>query len=107
MLYVPSFRGDDRVSMRAAVLDRARAWFRPQRPGPAPSPRQREAMKFYVTAGEARARTAPGDVESDAAPVAVSLLRDAVLCLLRALHHARHPEAELGAVDLPPEALYP
>jgi hypothetical protein len=62
-------------------------------------------MKFYVDAGEARARIAPGDVESASAPVAVGLLRDAVSCLLRGLHHARNPDAELGAADLPPDAL--
>jgi hypothetical protein len=93
------------VSLNEDMVRWARAWFFPERPGPTPSPRQRAAMKFYVTAGEARARTAPGDVESETAPVAVSLLRDAVLCLLRALHHSRHPAAELGAVDVPLDGL--
>ena len=92
------------MSMKDALSIRARAWFAPKRPGPAPVSRQRAAMKFYVTAGEARARAAPGDAESDAAPVAVSLLRDGVLCLLRGLHHARHPEAELGT-DVPLDVL--
>jgi hypothetical protein len=92
------------VPIKQALIAAARRWFLPQRPGAAPSPQQREAMQFYVAAGEARARCAPSDAEDEMAPVSAGLLRDAVLCFLRGLHHARHAELELGA-DVPPEAL--
>ena len=63
-------------------------------------------MAFYVTAAEARLRWAPGEGEPETVPVTVGLLRDAVMCLLRALHHARNPEAELAADGVTVEALH-
>jgi F5/8 type C domain len=93
------------MSVKEVLQETARAWFFPVRTGPELAPRQREAMKRYLEAGEARARAAPGDVDAEMLPVAVGLLRDAVLCLLRALDHATHPELEPPAGAPPVEVL--
>jgi len=95
------------MSMKQLLRERARAFFLPKRPGAPLSSRQRAAMRFYLTAGETRAQAAPGDVGPEMAAVSVSLLRDAAVCLLRAVHHSRHPDAELVVGAPPLSALEP
>ncbi len=78
----------------------AHAWFFPKRSGAGLTPRQRDAVKFYVSASEARTRTASGDALPEMIPVSVSLLRDAVRCLLMAQEHAEHADLEMGSARL-------
>jgi hypothetical protein len=91
--------------VKEVLGQRLRAWFFPERLGPELNPRQRAAMKRYLVAGEARARAAPGDVDAEVVPVAVGLLRDAVVCLLHAVDHAGHPDLEPPSGAPPLEVL--
>jgi hypothetical protein len=50
-------------------------------------------MQFYVKAGEARAHLAPTDASPEMSAIGVSLQRDAILCLLRAVGHSLHGDA--------------